>query len=129
MLHRPNVRLNFHRAGEAHEQTCPDSDRRRFRGSRNRQAAGGREFAAICAAPAVALHAYGVLKGRRVTCYPGMSDRLSGSVFVDQPVVVDGNCITSQGPATALEFALTLVERLAGRSKRREVAADMLVAG
>jgi 4-methyl-5(b-hydroxyethyl)-thiazole monophosphate biosynthesis len=70
-----------------------------------------------------------VLKGRRVTCYPGMSDRLGGSVFVDQPVVVDGNCITSQGPATALEFALTLVERLAGRSKRREVAADMLVPG
>ena len=93
------------------------------------QAAGGREFAAICAAPAVALHAYGVLKGRRVTCYPGMSDRLGGSVFVDQPVVVDGNCITSQGPATALEFALTLVERLAGRSKPREVSADMLVPG
>jgi len=58
-----------------------------------------------------------------------VSDRLSGSVFVDQPVVVDGNCITSQGPATALEFALTLVERLVGKARRREVAADMLVAG
>ncbi|WP_313054622.1 DJ-1 family glyoxalase III [Pseudomonas lopnurensis] len=91
------------------------------------QAAAGREFAAICAAPAMALHAYGVLRGRRVTCYPSMSEHLSSATFVDQPVVVDGNCITSQGPATALEFALTLVERLAGKGKRRQVAADMLV--
>jgi len=88
---------------------------------------GGLDFAAICAAPAVALHPYGVLKGRQVTCYPGMSDNLTGTHFLDQPVVVDGNCITSQGPATALEFALTLVERLAGRGKRREVADAMLV--
>ena len=70
------------------------------------------------------LQQYGVLKQRRMTCYPAFSDRLSGCVFVDQPVVVDGNCITSQGPGTALEFALTLVEQLcrpgpcAGRSPR-----------
>ncbi|MBW8456227.1 DJ-1 family glyoxalase III [Stutzerimonas stutzeri] len=91
------------------------------------QARAGLDYAAICAAPAVALHPYGVLKGRQVTCYPGMSDNLTGTYFLDQPVVVDGNCITSQGPATALEFALTLVERLAGRGKRREVADAMLV--
>lgn len=91
------------------------------------QARAGLDYAAICAAPAVALHPYGVLKGRQVTCYPGMSDNLTGTHFLDQPVVVDGNCITSQGPATALEFALTLVERLAGRGKRREVADAMLV--
>ena len=75
----------------------------------------------------MALHPYGVLKGRQVTCYPSMSDNLTGTHFLDQPVVVDGNCITSQGPATALEFALTLVERLAGRGKRREVVDAMLV--
>jgi protein deglycase len=91
------------------------------------QARAGLDYAAICAAPAVALHPYGVLKGRQVTCYPGMSDNLTGTHFLDQPVVVDGNCITSQGPATALEFALTLVERLAGRGKRREVTDAMLV--
>lgn len=91
------------------------------------QAKAGKLFAAICAAPAVALQQYGVLKQRRMTCYPTFSDRLSGCVFVDQPVVVDGNCITSQGPGTALEFALTLVEQLAGRSMRRQVAEAMLV--
>ena len=74
----------------------------------------------------LALQSYGVLKGRRMTCYPSFSDRLSGCVFVDEPVVVDGNCITSQGPATAMAFALALVERLAGKAKRNEVAKGLL---
>lgn len=91
------------------------------------QARAGQLFAAICAAPAVALQTYGVLKQRRMTCYPAFSDRLSGCSFVDQAVVVDGNCITSQGPGTALEFALTLVEQLAGKAVRRQVAQAMLV--
>lgn len=91
------------------------------------QARAGRLFAAICAAPAMALQPYGVLRQRRMTCYPAFSDRLAGCTYVDQPVVVDGNCITSQGPATAQEFALTLVEQLAGRASRRSVAEAMLV--
>lgn len=91
------------------------------------QAKAGKLFAAICAAPALALQGYGVLKQRRMTCYPAFSDRLSGCTFVDQPVVVDGNCITSQGPATALEFSLTLVEQLAGKARRKAVAEAMLV--
>ena len=91
------------------------------------QAKAGKLFAAICAAPALALQQYGVLKQRRMTCYPAFSDRLNGCTFVDQPVVVDGNCITSQGPGTAMEFALTLVEQLTGKAKRREVAEAMLV--
>lgn len=93
-----------------------------------KQAKAGELFAAICAAPALALQNYGVLRQRRMTCYPALSDRLSGCSFVDEAVVVDGNCITSQGPATALAFALTLVEQLAGRAKRAEVAKAMLVA-
>ncbi len=91
------------------------------------QAKAGKLFAAICAAPALALQSYGVLRQRRMTCYPAFSDRLSGCTFVDQPVVVDGNCITSQGPATALEFALTLVEQLVGKATRKAVAEAMLV--
>ena len=91
------------------------------------QARAGLDFAAICAAPAVALHPYGVLNGRQVTCYPGMSDNLTGTHFLDQPVVVDGNCITSQGPGTALAFALTLVEQLCGKARRHAVAKGMLL--
>ena len=91
------------------------------------QAGAGKLFAAICASPALALQAYGVLKQRRMTCYPAFSEQLSGCTFVDQAVVVDGNCITSQGPGTALEFALTLVEQLLGKASRSAVAKGMLV--
>ena len=90
------------------------------------QARAGKLFAAICAAPALALQDFGVLRQRRMTCYPSFSERLSGCTYVDQPVVVDGNCITSQGPATALAFALTLVEQLCGKSARHAVASAML---
>lgn len=92
-----------------------------------KQAKAGELFAAICAAPALALQSYGVLRQRRMTCYPAFSDRLSGCTFVDEAVVVDGNCITSQGPGTALAFALTLEEQLVGRGTRTEVAKAMLV--
>ncbi|BAU72491.1 DJ-1 family glyoxalase III [Metapseudomonas furukawaii] len=87
----------------------------------------GRLFAAICAAPAMALQPFGLLRQRRMTCYPAFSDRLSGCTFVDQPVVVDGNCVTAQGPGNALAFALTLVEKLCGKARRNEVARAMLV--
>lgn len=91
-----------------------------------KQARAGELFAAICAAPALALQNYGVLRQRRMTCYPALSERLSGCTFVDEAVVVDGNCITSQGPGTALAFALTLVEHLVGRGTRKDVAEAML---
>jgi 4-methyl-5(b-hydroxyethyl)-thiazole monophosphate biosynthesis len=42
-------------------------------------------------------------------------------------VVVDGNCVTSQGPGTALDFALELVEQLCGVVKREEVGAPMVL--
>ena len=90
------------------------------------QARAGKLFAAICAAPALALQAYGVLKQRRMTCHPAFTEHLSGCSYVDQPVVVDGNCITSQGPGTALAFALSLVEQLLGKAARARVAAAML---
>ena len=36
-------------------------------------------------------------------------------------VVVNRNAVTSRGPETAIEFALTLVERLYGKEKMEEV--------
>jgi len=38
-----------------------------------------------------------------------------------EPVVVDGKVITSRGPGTAMDFALQLIESLAGKEKRDEV--------
>lgn len=81
-------------------------------------------FGGICAAPALALAPHGLLDGKKATCYPSFRERLLH--FVDQPVVVDGHCITSQGPATALAFGLEWIAQLAGADSRRRVAQALL---
>lgn len=87
----------------------------------------GRLYAAICASPAVVLHHHGLLNGVKATCYPGMQNQLDPKGVCRDRVVVDGNCVTSQGPATAIDFALKLVKLLAGPDKARQVAQAMLV--
>jgi 4-methyl-5(b-hydroxyethyl)-thiazole monophosphate biosynthesis len=84
----------------------------------------GRLYAAICASPAVALKPHGLLKDKKATCYPSLLSDLDNAE--QAKVVVDGNLITSQGPATALEFALKLVELLFDKQKSREIAKAML---
>lgn len=80
--------------------------------------------AAICAAPALVLSAHGLLDGKHATCYPALREKLIH--YVNQPVVVDGHCVTSQGPATAVAFGLKLVEILCGEQIARKVAGDVL---
>lgn len=77
---------------------------------------------AICAAPFVLAEA-GLLAGKRATSYPGFVDKmdLPDVRYVNDPVVQDGKVITSRGPGTAMDFALALVEILAGKAKRDEV--------
>ncbi len=82
--------------------------------------------AAICAAP-LALHAAGVISDRRVTCYPGLAPELTGAVWVNERVVIDCNLITSQGPATAMEFALALIRVLQSPGAADTVAQDLLL--
>jgi 4-methyl-5(b-hydroxyethyl)-thiazole monophosphate biosynthesis len=90
-----------------------------------RMAAAGKYTAAICAAP-MALHAAGLLEGRRGTSFPGVLDRLPGThAFLDDKVVVDGSVVTSRGPGTAMDFALTLVELLTGKARRDAVEAEL----
>ncbi len=86
--------------------------------------AAGRYTAAICAAPRVLAHS-GLLEGRVATSFPGALDGVSGVDYSTEAVVEDGTVITSRGPGTAMDFALTLVERLAGKSKRDEVEAAL----
>jgi len=86
-----------------------------------------RLYGAICASPAVVLEHHGLLKGRQATCHPGFVDHLETKDRVDDRVVVDGNCLTSRGPGTAVEFALALVEGLYGKDKCEEVAAPMVI--
>jgi 4-methyl-5(b-hydroxyethyl)-thiazole monophosphate biosynthesis len=84
-----------------------------------------RIVAAICAAP-TALGKFGVLEGRKATCYPGLEGELTGAQVVDADVVVDGNLITSRGPATAMPFALELLKTLKGEETAEAVAKGML---
>jgi len=83
--------------------------------------------AAICAGPAVLSDA-GVLEGRACTIYPGMDEELEagGGKPKQGNVVVDGNIVTSRGPATALPFALKLAEKLAGKQVAENVSKKTL---
>ena len=73
--------------------------------------------AAICAAPMV-LEKAGIIKGRRVTSYPGeeFTTLLKEANYVEDIVAVDDNLITSRGPASVLPFAYALVDALGGNS-------------
>ena len=90
------------------------------------QDARGALFAAICASPGVVLGTLGLIGSRAATAYPGFEHLLpAGSARADR-VVRDGNLVTSRGPATALDFALALVESLCGRERAEQVAAGLL---
>lgn len=54
----------------------------------------------------------GVIEGKRVTGYTGYETKLTGGIFVPEVVAVDGNIITSQGPATPYPFAYKIGELL-----------------
>ncbi|NOZ36589.1 MAG: DJ-1/PfpI family protein [Gammaproteobacteria bacterium] len=86
----------------------------------------GKFIAAICAAPKV-LASAGLLDGRQATSYPGsLDDRTIAEMdYREQAVVIDGKLITSRGPGTAMDFALSLIEQLLGRDKRAEVEAPL----
>jgi 4-methyl-5(b-hydroxyethyl)-thiazole monophosphate biosynthesis len=90
------------------------------------QARGGKYTAAICAAPSV-LAAAGVLDGKSATSFPGFLDPAAtpGLSLSKAPVVVDGHVVTSRSAGTALDFALSLIELLAGRKARDDVEARL----
>jgi protein deglycase len=77
----------------------------------------GKIIAAICAAPAVVLAPLGILDNRYATSYPGMEGAFSDTTdHKDGDIVVDNNIITSRGPATALKFAIAILEALSGQA-------------
>ena len=82
---------------------------------------------AICAAP-MALAAANVHRDHKVTSYPGFDKYLDGASYVQERVVVDRRVVTSRGPGTALEFALTLVRLLRGPEVEADLREKMLVA-
>lgn len=87
----------------------------------------GRLVAAICAGPlALARHEIGL--GETITSHPSVSSSLQGSYVLSSARVVEsGALVTSQGPGTSFEFALTLVRRLRGADVERQVAGPMIL--
>ena len=51
---------------------------------------------------------------------------LTNSKYLEQPVVKDGQVITSRGVGTALAFGLAIIEELQGREKAQTVAERIL---
>ncbi len=92
-----------------------------------RMAATGCYTTAICAAP-MALAQAGLLDGKQATAYPGVLDQLKlpNTRVLKDAVVVDGKVVTSQGPGTAMDFALTLIELLKGHAMRHQVEAGLV---
>jgi 4-methyl-5(b-hydroxyethyl)-thiazole monophosphate biosynthesis len=87
-----------------------------------KQAADNKYIAAICAAPK-ALAQAGLLEGKKATSFPGVLTALNnpGIDISENAVEIDGNVVTSRSAGTAMEFALSLIELLAGKIKREEV--------
>jgi protease I len=73
----------------------------------------GITIAAICHGPQI-LAAAGLLNGRTVTAYPGISVEIeaAGGRFVDQEVAVDRNFVTSRAPEDEPAFIKETLERL-----------------
>ena len=85
----------------------------------------GKLVAAICAAPSV-LGSWGMLEGKRATCYPGFEEKLTGATFVREKAVRDGNVITACGAGAAMDFALLLTAALYGEEASEKLRKAVL---
>ena len=81
----------------------------------------GRILAAICAAPSI-FAALGLLEGKKATVHPSFEEKMNGAHLSHTHVACDGNIVTGQGLAAAIEFGLELAERLEGKEKAEKVA-------
>ena len=89
-------------------------------------------IAAVCVG-SLSLAAAGILNGRRATIYHQIGGKRKaeleryGAVFVDQPLVVDRNVMTSTGPGTGIELALKLLEVLTTWEFSQEIRSRMRI--
>lgn len=87
----------------------------------------GRPLSAICAAPLV-YGKRGLLKGKKVTCYPGFEKYLEGAEYTAALVEKDGNFITGKGPGAAMAFSFAIAEKYVGAEKVTELKQGMMIA-
>jgi 4-methyl-5(b-hydroxyethyl)-thiazole monophosphate biosynthesis len=90
----------------------------------------GRLVAAICAAPALVLQHHQLYPDAIMTCHPGFKDRIAKQQWRSKRVTYDvnANLLTSQGPGTALEFAMEIIILLSGKPYAWQIAEPMITA-
>src|SRR2546427_2152239 len=73
----------------------------------------GKPVAAICHGPQLLISAGG-LRGRTLTCWPSIAIDVknAGGLYVDKPVVEDGNLITSRKPDDVPVFSDAIIKAL-----------------
>jgi protease I len=83
--------------------------------------AAGKLIGFICHAGWVLISA-GILRGRRATSTVGIRDdmRNAGALWVDEPLVVDGNLVSARTPADLPVFARGMVDWLRARNGVRD---------
>jgi protease I len=81
--------------------------------------AAGKPVAAICHGPQVLISA-NVLRGRTLTCWPSIAVDVknAGGLYVDKPVVEDGNLITSRKPDDVPLFSEAIIRAVARTTER-----------
>lgn len=90
----------------------------------------GRIVAAICAAPARVLVPHQLFTDGNMTGFPGLRDQIPEHQWLERRVVWDPrvNLLTSQGPGTAFDFALKLIDLLVDSETARQVAEPLVMA-
>lgn len=73
----------------------------------------GKVIGSICISPVALAHA-GLLKGRKVTCWPDGAAEVvkGGGDYTAAEVEIDGKLITASGPVPAKDYGKALVEAL-----------------
>ena len=86
-------------------------------------ATGGKPIAAICHAPWTLIEADAV-RGKKMTSWPSLQTDLrnAGATWVDEPVVRDGQLVTSRKPDDLPQFNQAIIELFADAGKVRRAA-------
>jgi protease I len=81
----------------------------------------GKPIASLCHGPWV-LASSGLLEGRRLTSWPGLRDDLvnAGATWLNEPLVHDGNLVTSRGPQDLKPFVAAITRLFAGADRELE---------
>ncbi len=78
----------------------------------------------ICSAAARILGAHNLLRGRRYVCSGDLYQQVIDGIYVDNPVVEDGNLVCGKGLGVAFDFAAAIAYRLTGARENIDFQLD-----